>query len=194
MSAVRKVITSGVLAAFLVSTASPALARGPYVSGGIGWSSGWGGHGHGWGRRHRDRVDAGDVLAGVAILGVFAAIASSASKAKRDRVEPSRDDGYPPRNSERTDDDRRGAGTIRSEEAAVDACAIAAEERLGDAASVRDITSVASVADGWDVNGVIEDRSDWRDKEGDRRRFSCSVRDGMVDRVTVDQGAVAFAD
>ena len=36
--------------------------------------------------RHRDRVDAGDVIAGVLVLGTIAAVASAASKAKQDRT------------------------------------------------------------------------------------------------------------
>lgn len=201
MTKLRKLVSGGVLAALLVSTASPAFARGPYVSGGIGWSSGgWGGGGHGWrGHRRHNRVDAGDVIAGIAIFGAIAAIASSASKSKRDRAEYPRED-YP----ERRDSDRSSSensstrnsspstGRISTEEAAVDACAIAAEDRAGDAASVRDITSVARTNDGWDVNGVVEDRDNYRDKQGDRRRFSCNVRDGMVDRVTLDDATLAM--
>ena len=55
-------------AAMLSVTATPVLAR--------DW--GWGGGG-GYGRHHRhhDRVDAGDIFAGVLILGGIAAIASA---------------------------------------------------------------------------------------------------------------------
>lgn len=199
MSVLRKLVSGGVVAAMLATTATPAFARGgPYFGGGIGVSSGWGGGygGHGWRghRRHRDRVDTGDVIAGIAILGVFAAIASSASKAKRDRADYPRDD-YPNSRPSSSDDKRtssRSDGSIRSEDAAVDACAVEAEQRAGEAASVRDITSVATVSDGWDVNGVIEDRNDWRDKSGAKKRFSCSVRGGYVDFVRIDDGAVAL--
>ena len=57
-------------AAALSLAATPALAR--------DW--GWGGH-----HRHRDRVDAGDIIAGVLILGGIAAIASAASRYSRSR-------------------------------------------------------------------------------------------------------------
>ena len=55
-------------AAALALSATPALAQ--------VW--GWGGGG--WGHHHRDRVDAGDVIAGILIIGGIAAIASAASK------------------------------------------------------------------------------------------------------------------
>lgn len=188
MSVMRKLVSGGVLAALLATTATPAFARGPYIGGSIGIISGWGG-GHGWRghRRHRDRVDAGDVIAGIAIFGAIAAIASSASKSKRERVDYPRED-YPDRRSS----DNRSDGGIRSESAAVDACANAVEDRAGEAASVRDITSVASLSNGWDINGVLEDRTDWRDQSGVRKRFNCTVRDGYVERVDIDDRAIAL--
>ncbi len=66
-------------AAVLASLASLALAATPALA-----RDRWGGWGGGWGRHH-DRVDAGDVLAGVLIIGGIAAVASAASKAARDR-------------------------------------------------------------------------------------------------------------
>lgn len=77
--------TAGVLAsaASLSLVATPAMARDR-------WGS-WGG----WGRHH-DRVDVGDVLAGVLIIGGIAAVANAASKAARDR-----------RDNDRRYDDRR---------------------------------------------------------------------------------------
>ena len=67
-------------AAALSFSATPALAQ----------SWGWGGGGGGWGHHHRDRVDAGDVIAGILIIGGIAAIASAASKNKRDRRDDDR--------------------------------------------------------------------------------------------------------
>ncbi|MBJ7439767.1 MAG: hypothetical protein JHD35_12180 [Sphingopyxis sp.] len=40
----------------------------------------------GWGYRHHDRVSTGDVLGGLLIIGTIAAIASAASKDKRERA------------------------------------------------------------------------------------------------------------
>lgn len=77
--------TAGVLAsaASLSLVATPVMARDR-------WGS-WGG----WGRHH-DRVDVGDVLAGVLIIGGIAAVANAASKAARDS-----------RDNDRRYDDRR---------------------------------------------------------------------------------------
>lgn len=78
------------LAAALASAAALSMAATPAVAG-PRW--GWGGH------HHRDRVDAGDIFAGILIIGGIAAIASAASKEnKRDRYERyerrDRDDRY----------------------------------------------------------------------------------------------------
>ena len=72
------------IAAALAATAAASLAATPAAAQGWGWGGGWGGH------RHRDHIDAGDVIAGVLIIGGIAAIASAASKSKRNR----RDDDY----------------------------------------------------------------------------------------------------
>ncbi len=72
-------------AAALSMIATPAMAN-------HGWGWGWDGG------RHRDRVDAGDVITGILIIGGIAAIASAASnKDKQKRYErrdrDDRDDG-----------------------------------------------------------------------------------------------------
>lgn len=158
------------------SGTAPAFAGGyggTSISAGFGFGSGFGRSRRYRGYRHRDRVSAGDVIAGIAVLGTIAAIASSASKRKRERGEGAR------------------FNRISSESEAVDACAIAAEERGGEAASVRDISQVDRTGDGWDVEGVIEKRASWRDEAGDRSRFTCSVRYGMVDHVYIEADGVA---
>ena len=70
-------------AAALASAAALSLSATPALAQDWGWGGGWGHH-------HRDRVDAGDVIAGILIIGGIAAIASAASKSKRNR----RDDDY----------------------------------------------------------------------------------------------------
>jgi hypothetical protein len=186
MGIMRNWVSGAIITAMLATTATPAFARqGGYYGGG-----GYGGqYGH---RRHHERgVSAGDVIAGVAILGVFAAIASAASKPKAPRYPQPVYNDYP----ERDDDSRvqqSQRGTITSENAAVDACATAAEQRGGSTSSVREITTVNADSDGWDVEGVIEQRSDWRDRNADRKSFSCSVRFGSVETVYIDGGSVAL--
>lgn len=65
----------------LAAAAAFAMAASPASAQGWGWG---GGYNDGWGRHHRDRVDAGDVIAGILIIGGIAAIASAASSHKRD--------------------------------------------------------------------------------------------------------------
>jgi hypothetical protein len=162
--AIQRNLTTGIVAAALVSgSITPAFAR--------GYDRGWE-HGH---RRwhHHDHVDAGDVIAGAAVIGILAAILSSSGKKKHDTT--------------------RRDGDINSEDAAVDACAQATEAQAGDKASVRDITQVDRNGDGWDVEGIVEQRTEWRDNSDTaRRRFTCTIRYGAVQNVTIDTGAIAF--
>lgn len=162
--------------AFVLTPATPAMAGwgGVHVSSGYGWGSGYGRgfrHRH---YRHRDRLDAGDVIGAIAVVGIIAAIASSASRAKDRPVA------------------RNQSGRIVGEDAAVDACADAAEQQAGTRSSVRDITQVDRTTDGWDVEGVIEQRGTWRDDGGEERRFTCSVRLGRVDHVYIDTETLAL--
>ena len=174
MVSMRKLTTGAVAAAVLVTSATPAFAgwgNGGY--GGYNGYDGYGGHHH----RHHDHVDGGDVVAGVIVVGILAAILASSSKKKHDR-----DGGY---NAPR--------GNITSEDAAVDACAIATEAQAGQRASVRDITQVDRNADGFEVEGVVEQRAGWRNnRDTERRRFTCSVRYGAVDHVYIDTDSIAY--
>lgn len=77
---------------------------------------------------------------------------------------------------------------ISTEDDAVDACAMAAEQRgydQGYRATVRDIQDVDRRPGGWDVGGVVETRRTWREHP-DAWGFRCQVRDGQV--VNVDLG------
>lgn len=163
-------------AAALALTTSPAMARG------------WYGHHH-----HRDGVDAGDVLAGLLIVGGIAAIAAAASKANRDKRERERDWRYPDSGWRDAPDqrdhippyDRRyeAAGTGAwsgswrsggSMDGAVDICAERVER--GDR-QIESVESVSREPEGWRVDGRIEGGRD----------FSCTVdRDGVIRRATVD--------
>ena len=70
--------------ALLAAAAVSSLAASPAAAqnwGGV-WGGGWGGGD--WGH-HRNRVDVGDVLTTILIIGGIAAIASAANKNKRDR-------------------------------------------------------------------------------------------------------------
>lgn len=106
---------------------------------------------HRWGRyRGRDRIDAGDVLAGVLILGTVAAIAGAA-KRDRNRVErvpppPYPDDRYRYRSGEY---DGGGRGLER----AVDMC-VDEIERGQD--RVEGVDGANRTGEGWTVSGALE--------------------------------------
>jgi hypothetical protein len=79
-------------------------------------------------------------------------------------------------------------GDAFSEDGAIDACALAAEQQgyeRGFRAVVRDIGQVDRLPGGWNVDGMVEARRGWRDRP-EAWGFRCSVRDGRV--VNVDLG------
>lgn len=141
--------------------ASPALAN-------HNW--GWGGN------RHRDRVDAGDVITGILIIGGIAAIASAASKKnKQKRYERrDRDDRYEDDYYER-DGDRdshpewqEGSGL----NGAINRCMTEVERGSN---RVEEVDAVNRDGDGWRVQG--------RSSAGN---FTCSIdRDGRIRNVEV---------
>lgn len=174
-----------------------------------------------WGHRHRVDVDAGDVIAGVLILGTIAAIANTGKKRERERqgerYEPrdsrdSRDGGYDrSADYDRDDDgqrstdygrddrdlpidradevsgdlqdngdDRHGTSGRTDAGRAADACAVAAERRLGGNARTTGIDRVMSEGNGWSVSGRVES-----DAAGPRD-FQCSYRAGRVSSVSID--------
>lgn len=142
-----------------------------------------GGRPGGWGHRH-DGVDAGDVLAGVLILGGIAAIASAAGKAAKDRDArapdryPERDSG--PRYGER--DDRPVWTDSRGIDGAVDTC-VAEIENGGN--QVNSVDAANRAGDGWRVEG----------RTGNGRAFACTIDgQGRVRSVTVDGRAAWNGD
>jgi hypothetical protein len=169
------------LSLVLASTA-PAFAGWNGGFGG-GYGNSWGGGGWGHNRRHHDD-DAGEIIGGLVLGAILIGVLSSASK-KSKQAQRNRSDGYPERDSQ-------SRGSIATEDAAVDACAMAAEDRAGRSASVRDINAVNKNSDGWDVEGVVESRDSWRDRAGDRHKFTCSVRFGSVETIYVEDRTVAF--
>ncbi len=163
-------------AAALSMTATPVMAQG------------WGG----WGRHHhRDRVDAGDVITGILIIGGIAAIASAASNSnKRDRDRRRDDDRRYPDEQYRRDsnagygqDDRpewreRNGGTSTGVgggiDGAVNACI---DEVARGSARVDGVETVNREGKGWRVQGQTI-------KGG---AFVCSVDgSGRVTEVSVD--------
>lgn len=141
-----------------------------------GWGCGWGGYRRGW---RRNRVDAGDVLIGAAIIGGIAAIASSANRRQRERdvviVEREvRDPDH--RYDDRRDADRRagprGAGASGLDNA-VNQCL----DRIERDVRVDTVDDVERTASGWQVSGRLFNGSP----------FSCRIGNGgQID--TIDYG------
>ena len=168
MKMVRSV-TALVATTMLATSVTPALAQ--------GYPGGYGNYGGRYGDRHHDRgVSAGDVIAGVAVIGVIAAIASAAGKSSRDR---GYNNGY--------------RGDIRTEGQAADACTVRVEQQAG--ARVSSIDQVYRTRDGYQVTGTVDARG-YRNDRDDRygrgydngQRFTCAVRYGQVDDVRIDGG------
>lgn len=121
----------------------------------------------GWGRyRRHDRIDAGDVLAGVLILGGIAAVANAASSAnRRERSYP-----YPPRYPDQRPQNRTDARGI---DGAVDMCVREVERN----ARVAEVDRVERDAAGWRVSGSVATGGS----------FDCSIgADGRIDRLDVN--------
>jgi hypothetical protein len=177
MMKLRSVTAGAIATAMLATSVTPAMAQGyPGGYGGYGYGRpGYGGDGY---RRHRDRDNTGAVVAGVIGVGILAAIIASASSNKN----RSTNGGYATNSR---------YGNIRTDDAAADACASAAEQQLGGSARVSGINTVDRVSDGYNVRGTVDygrnssSRNDsWRNNGSyDQRSFSCSVRYGNVARV-----------
>ncbi|MEZ5694951.1 MAG: hypothetical protein R3E18_00540 [Sphingomonadaceae bacterium] len=103
-----------------------------------------------YGRYRRNRVDAGDVLAGVLIIGGIAAIASAASNSKRDRQYRDRDYRDRPYDYRAPTSNPRSSGNsgINS---AVDMCLREIERDV----RVDGVDSVDRNASGWIVTGRL---------------------------------------
>ena len=150
-------VTALVATTMLATSVTPAMAQ--------GFPGGYGYHDYDRGRHHNRGVSAGDVIAGVAIIGSIAAIAGAASKSNN------RNRGY--------------NGNINSENQAADACASRLEQRYGNSARVRGIDDVQRTNEGYYVRGTVETND--RYNQG-TQRFTCSIRYGQVDDVRIDSG------
>ena len=163
-------------AAVLASVAACSMIASPALAQGWGGWGGWGNH-----RRHHDRVDAGDVLTGILILGGIAVLVDAASKSKRERRDDRRD--YPRRaddNGQREqtygygDDNRPEWNQGSGIDAAVSTCT---SEVARGSARVDGVDSVNRDGDGWRVQG----------RTGNGGQFTCSVDgSGRIRNVTVD--------
>ena len=182
-------------AAFDHSRFDPVSANADWRCRGWGCGGGWG-HRRGW---RRNRVGAGDVLIGAAIIGGIAAIASSNNRRQRDRdvviVERNvRDREYNPRFEERPvdyrRDDRRAAprGTGASGlDNAVDQCLTRIERDV----RVDSVDNVERTGAGWLVSGALFNGSGFQCRIGNSGQiegidygggFSSAPAGGFSDR------------
>jgi hypothetical protein len=126
-------------------------------------------------RHRRHRVDAGDVLAGVLIIGGIAAIANAASSSERRERNERYRDYREDRNDYRRDrddrrDTRRSSGSGRGIDGVVDQCLAEIERDV----RVDEVESVDRTGEGWRVTGTIFN--------GDR--FTCTISaDGRIENV-----------
>lgn len=122
--------------------------------------------------RHDRGVDAGDVIAGVLILGGIAAIASAASEPRREaRSYPSTQSSYPSRRS------NSGQGLDR----AVNMCLQEIERDV----RVESVDGVDRTGSGWNVTGQLYDG------EG----FSCQIgNDGRVSNISYGGQRVSYTE
>lgn len=122
-------------------------------------------------RRHRG-VGAGDILAGILIIGGIAAVANAA-KGSQDRY-PERDSRYPdPRRGDYRYDDTRGI------DRAVSMCVGEIERNQ----RVDTVDTANRDARGWNVTGSLYNG----------QRFSCSIGDdGRIEAIDFGSGAVGY--
>ena len=137
----------------------------------------------GWGRRRyrRDRFDAGDVIAGVLVLGGIAAILSAAGNRRDDdrRERVPRDARYPdsrypddPRSRLPGNEGRASSGLER----AVDMCVAEIERDRNRVANVEEASRDAA---GWAVSGTLADGS----------AFNCRIgNDGRIADISLGEG------
>lgn len=202
----RRALGAACALALTVAGAAPAAARpgGPY---GYGGGPGWHGHSGGyrggpyrggpyWGgyRGYRGGMDAGDVIGIAALIGAVAVIAGAAARDQGSNRDYDRNDSRPyDGNDNRRYDDRassgNGARSVVSSDDAANACADAArDEAEADNRGYAQILSVDPAqpygsADGWSVNGRVEQRASAQDRAGVIRRFSCEIEGGRVAHV-----------
>lgn len=188
--------------AMIVGTVAPAAARhndyrGGYYSG-YGYSSAYRNYRPYKHYRHRRGPSAGEVIGIAALIGAVAIIASSASKDKKsrrtsdDRPDYRRDEDY--RSDSRLPGSDAPSRYALDEDAAIDACVAAARDKAeaknGGYAEILDIARPRERGNGeWDIEGRLEQRRSYSDKQGETKRFSCDVREGRVAYVYISRDA-----
>ena len=153
--------------AMVAASVTPAMARDHY-----GYDN-YGRH------RDHDKIDGGDVLAGIGILAGIAILASAIdSGSKKRRATQSYPDQYP--QSRDNSSYRTGGDDVGT---AVGVCSQAAERSAGNGARVDEIRSVTRDGSAWRVDGSIGGGRSNSDS------FSCTATNGQVDNIRLgDRG------
>ncbi len=141
--------------------------------------------------RYRDRgIDAGDVVAGVLVVGAIAALAGAFDGDNDDRRDR-RDERYPRRDDARYDRSERyeSDGIGRAADMCVDQV-----ERGPD--RVDDVTDAARRSDGWHVSGTLDNGEGWTcwiDNQGRIRNVDFGSADYSADSASDDRYATVPA-
>lgn len=215
MALARMLLGTAVSAAILATSVAPAAARGPHRD--RGHHGGWHHRDRGidGGDILAGAVILGGIAAIASMSAnkdrqVDRQISARNGDAYADRSDDGewrgndsdpRNDSYQPADSDPRDDspsdsaraptDAAGgdyAQLIRGEDAAVNACASAAESEAlsyGRDASVRDIGDVQGEGTEWRVSGTVETRNGDRERTS-MRGFTCTVHYGQIDNVRLD--------
>ena len=129
----------------------------------------------------RDRIDAGDVIGGLLVIGTIAAVASAASNASRRDRYRDRDYRYRDYRSDYPRPYESRYGESRGLQNAADMCAreVDRDRRVGS------IDGVVRSAQGWQVSGSL--------RTGEP--FTCSIgNDGRIDSVVYGRGGFSGTD
>ncbi len=171
MTRLSLISSSAAMAAALSMAVTPAVAAelpantsSAYIPANAAWDADSGtvyNHQYRGRSRYRNRTSAGDVLAGVLIIGTIAAVANAASQPRRER-------SYPYRTGASYN---RSSGAARGIDGAADRCVREIERDV----RVESVDSVERTGTGWQVSGSLYN--------GDS--FSCSIgQDGRIDDVS----------
>lgn len=181
MTKVFKLSAAPAILAALSLAATPVLAAdmpAPQAVAAVDVASTWSSaddvaNNHRWYPYRRNRVDGGDILAGVLILGGIAAIASAA-KNSQDRRYRDRDYSRPYPDQRRGDWNSRYDDT-RGIDRAINTCVDEVERN----ARSETVDTVNRNARGWEVTGTLYNRDGW----------TCSIgQDGRIEAIDYGRG------
>lgn len=109
----------------------------------------------GWRRYRRNRIDAGDVFAGVLILGGIAAIANAANNNRRDRYEDRRYRYEDRRDRDRDRYDDRRRSNPRSSGSGIDSAVSQCLGEIERDVRVDSVDNATRGPSGWEVSGTL---------------------------------------